>query len=156
MLGIGSPFGDDQAGWKTAELLKQKCGLGTLLPGILSIEACDRPGVNLLALMRGAEKVYLIDAVINGGKAGTVYRWHNAEIEETTCLYSTHAIGIAQTLQLGRALGDLPDDIILYGIEIGAPPSSGHASPELEKGIARIAQDIEDEIMSQGICVTVP
>lgn len=115
VLGIGSPFGDDQVGWKIAEALKQQDGL----PSTVIIESHDRPGARLIDFMGNAELVFLIDAVQTGQEIGTVHRFENNEIDEIKNMISTHDMGIAQALQLGRALDVLPEQVVLYGVEIG-------------------------------------
>lgn len=118
VLGIGSPFGDDQVGWKVVALLKKVTHLKKFIPDYLQIDHYDRPGIRLLELMKNSDIVYLIDAVKSGNPIGTCHRFKNEEIEEAKCLISTHDIGIAQVLQLGKVLNSLPNTIILYGIEI--------------------------------------
>lgn len=113
VLGIGSPFGDDKVGWKVIDLLKKPTY------NKLVIEKHDRPGIRLLDLMRGAHIVYLIDAVVTGAPLGTIYKLAKNEIKELKTVISSHDIGIAQALEIGEELGDLPQEIIFYGIEIG-------------------------------------
>ena len=48
ILGIGSPFADDQAGWFVADQLSHLESLQTLISaGNLVIEAENRPGLSL-------------------------------------------------------------------------------------------------------------
>ena len=55
IFGIGSPSGDDQAGWLAVDAL-----LATNLVDV-QIEKMDRPGSNLISLMENASRVILID-----------------------------------------------------------------------------------------------
>ena len=65
VLGIGSPFADDQAGWLVADKLKSLDPLQFKMEiGELVIESENRPGLNLLDwLQRGYQKIYLVDMV---------------------------------------------------------------------------------------------
>jgi hydrogenase maturation protease len=141
VIGIGSPFGDDSIGWEAATKLKEREIIQSYLPEILSIETHDRPGVRLLEIMGGADTVLLIDAIVSGNPVGTLYRFVNNDIYELNSLVSTHAIGVVETLQLGRALHQLPDNIILYGIEIDVMNSV--VASELH----RLVECIEREIL---------
>lgn len=147
ILGIGSPFGDDQIGWRIVELLKKRKQIQHYISDYLSLECHDRPGIRLLELMENANIVYLIDAVIAGNKIGTIYRYENEEIEELKSILSTHGIGIAQTLQLGKALDQLPSRLILYGIEINSVDINYNISLMIEPAIHELVERIEHEIL---------
>lgn len=118
VLGIGSPFGDDQLGWQAIDLLKNRAEIQAFLKNQLHLEKCDRPGLNLLTLMQGAETVFLIDAIKSDGNEGALHRWENLEIEKMSRFISSHQIGVAEAIKLGRVLNQLPKNVILYGIEI--------------------------------------
>jgi hydrogenase maturation protease len=62
---------------------------------------------------------------------------------------STHAIGIADTIELARALGRLPSRVLVYGVE-GADFGTGHGlTPAVEAAVGRvvaaIAADLKEE-----------
>ena len=67
VLGIGSPFADDQAGWLVADQLSHVKELqDKIQAGELIIDAEDRPGLNLLDwLGRDYEHIHLVDMVKN-------------------------------------------------------------------------------------------
>ncbi|MBL7478420.1 hydrogenase maturation protease [Legionella bononiensis] len=147
VLGIGSPFGDDQAGCKVAERLKQNDLIRRNCSTVL-IEAHDRPGVRLLELMSQANRVFLIDAIQSGNQPGTVHRLINEEIFELNPMLSTHDMGVAQALALGRSLDELPEQIILYGIEIGPLEYHSELSKSVEKAINQTVVLLEKELLS--------
>lgn len=149
VLGIGSPFGEDQAGWKAADLLSQRPALRAVGHDQLCIERHDRPGVRLLELMRGDSVVYLIDAVMSGGLPGSLYRLEDMDIDQADCNLSSHAIGVAQTVQLGRALEQLPPSLIFYGIEITQPLSRSGFSSVVNLAVDKLVQQLETEILSR-------
>lgn len=144
VLGIGSPFGDDQAGWKVVENLQNQKNIS---PGV-KIEQHDRPGLRLLELMHDADIVYLIDAVKSGKKIGTLYRLEESEINENIDLLSTHGMGISQALELGRALNILPKTIILYGIEIDKAIIQKTISTQVMQAIQSLSIKLELEIQN--------
>lgn len=147
ILGIGSPFGDDQSGWKMIELLKQRKALQDYIPDYLVLETHDRPGIRLLELMENTNTIFLIDAVVTGSKIGKLYRFENEEIEELKCIISSHDIGVAQALQLGRALNQLPEQLIFYGIEINHDNTGMGISFLIESCIHQLVECIETEVL---------
>ena len=122
VLGIGSPFGDDQLGWKVIELLEQSQALNRLMPKRLQLACCDRPGMQLLELMHSAQTVFLIDAVKTEEALGTLYCIQKEDIETFGTTLSTHGLGLAEALKVGVALQVLPQTMVLYGINIGDIP----------------------------------
>jgi hydrogenase maturation protease len=73
----------------------------------------------LLDVWDGAESVVVIDAVRSGAAAGTIHRLDADEplpaaLRTST---STHAVGLAEAVELARALGRLPARLTVYGIE---------------------------------------
>lgn len=142
IIGIGSPFGEDQAGWKVVEILQHSLATQS----DLEIINYDRPGVRLLSYIQNAECVYLIDAVKSGRTQGYIYRLENKKIADLEVILSTHDMGVIQTLQMGAALKMLPKKIILYGIEINELSNDGFISPVIEKSIRVVAHQIKKEV----------
>lgn len=146
ILGIGSSFGDDQAGWKVIEILKNKLLKQSDIYQNIELEYSDRPGSRLIELIKGFDNVYLIDAVKTGSDIGTICRLQNQEIEEYKNLMSTHHIGVAQALQLARALNELPKNIILYGIEIDNSELCSTLSKVVEQAVNQVVIELGNEI----------
>ena len=111
VLGIGSPSGDDEAGWLVVDAL-QEYGIDA---GKL-----DRPGATLVSLLAGVEHVILIDAMQGGGVPGQVRRFEGRDWRGYGQGLSSHGFGVLDALSLAEALGCLPERLDLYGIEIAA------------------------------------
>ena len=56
IIGLGSPFGDDQVGWRVIELLQDR------LDPQVDLVALDRPGAALINWMAGAQRLVIVDA----------------------------------------------------------------------------------------------
>ena len=67
---------------------------------------------------KGAEIVFVFDAVYSGGTAGAVYRLDAVKESLADDLFqlSTHKMGIVEAVELSRVLNQLPPELILYGI----------------------------------------
>ncbi len=111
VLGCGNADrGDDAAGLLVARRLRA-----------MGIDAQEHDGdvLSLIEAWRGAEEVVLVDAVVTGRRRGTVSKWDAlaAPLRGRALLSSSHALGLAEAVQLGRTLGWLPRRLTLYGIE---------------------------------------
>ncbi|EHL30424.1 hydrogenase maturation protease [Legionella drancourtii] len=147
VLGIGSPFGDDQVGWKVAEALKKHISKYANIPQHVLIESHDRPGIRLIELMREASTVFIIDAVKSNSEIGKIHRFKNKEIFASENRFSTHDIGVSQALQLGGALNALPDNIILYGIEIDTIEFGSNLSQRVKCAMEQVVVQLTNEII---------
>jgi hydrogenase maturation protease len=148
ILGIGSPFGDDRFGWRVAEALRQTGVCERYPPGLVSVAACDRPGSLLLELMEGAELALLVDAVQAGAAVGTLLRLEGEQIAAACGPISSHGLGVASALALGRALGCLPEHVVLWGVEAGEQSfTDSPLHPQVEAAVppllAELCADVE-------------
>ena len=113
IIGIGSPFGADQLGWRAIDLLKAED-----LPGCELIKL-DRPGSDLIRHFDAAEAIVLIDAIQADRVPGNMRRLDQTDLLAHSCLTSSHGIGVAEALELARQLDLLPEHLQLIGIEAG-------------------------------------
>jgi hydrogenase maturation protease len=148
VLGIGSPFGDDHLGWDVVKRLQQQPSLVHFSPRQLHLEYCDRPGMHLLELMRAAPTIFLIDAVKTGASIGTLHRLQNEDIETLSDTLSTHALGVAEAMKMGAALQLLPENVVLYGIEIGDVHGQLTLTAPIKRAIKTLTAQIERDILS--------
>lgn len=130
MIGIGNAArGDDAAGLLAARRL-----------GGVEVEGDATAVIDLLA---GAREAVLIDAVRSGAAAGTVHRVDIGTLPAGLPRpASTHLIGLAEALELARALGRLPPRVTVYGIE-GARFAVGDAvSPAVATAVDRVVAEL--------------
>lgn len=113
IIGIGSPYGDDQVGWQVVERLRDAAEIAGMVMLIR-----DRPGIRLLEDVKGYHRAILIDAVHSGAPVGTLHCLDMDRLEEISVITSSHGFGLAETLGLGKTLAILPAEISIYGIEI--------------------------------------
>ncbi|BCD92332.1 hydrogenase [Francisella halioticida] len=116
ILGIGSPFADDQFGWfvadKLAGIVKEKN-----IQNII-VESADRPGLNLLTYLNSDyNKVILIDAVYAKVAPGTEFYFKAKDILSFNGFLSSHSLGVAQSLALADAIGMDISNVEFYGVE---------------------------------------
>ncbi|APC96710.1 hydrogenase maturation protease [Francisella frigiditurris] len=115
ILGIGSPFADDQFGWLVADQLVQELESCN----DLVIESVDRPGLNLLNYLNNDyERILLVDAVYAKTKPGTFYHFKAEQILSFDGFLSSHSIGVAPSLALAQALSMNINNVEFFGVEI--------------------------------------
>ena len=116
ILGIGSPFADDQFGWfvadKLAEVVREKNIQN------ITVESADRPGLNLLTFLdSGYDKIILIDAVYAKVTPGTEFYFKAKDILSFGGFLSSHSVGVAPSLALADTIGMDISNVEFYGIE---------------------------------------
>jgi hydrogenase maturation protease len=145
IIGIGSPSGDDQAGWLTIDALLDN-GLGA--GGAIAIEKQDRPGANLVSSLQGADWVILVDAMQGEGQAGRIQRFDRTDWPGYGHGLSSHGLGVLDALALAQALGCLPPRLDLYGIEIGSVNPDEGAGETIHVAARQLSTLITDELDS--------
>ena len=136
ILGCGNPDrADDAAGLLVARRLRELGRTARELSG---------EALALLDAWSGHADVLVVDAVKSGAPPGTITVWdaHTSRLPASQFRCSTHALGLAEAIELARALDRLPPKLIVVGIEghrfdRGEPPS-----PEVAEAVERLAQQI--------------
>jgi hydrogenase maturation protease len=144
LIGVGNPFrSDDRVGRVVVQTLRKE-----IPPGIALLEETG-DGAELFDAFTGADCVILVDAVQSGAPPGTIQRF-DARTEKLPAWFShssTHAFGVAEAIELARAMGELPGMLIVYGIE-GLDFSAGtELSPEVAEVVPAAAKLILQEIL---------
>jgi len=100
VIGLGQRFaGDDAVGLAVLEALAERPP-----PGVELHRVAD--AAELVELVRGAERVLIVDAAVGAGPAGTLLTLDaDALAQGAVSLLSTHGMSVRQALDLARALG---------------------------------------------------
>ncbi len=139
IIGLGNELrGDDAVGLLAARRLEQAVG-----NRVQVIEA-EMVGVDLIELMKDAQIVILIDAARSGQASGTIHRLDASDepISKQIFPCSSHAIGISDALELARAVGTLPDRVIVYGVEAGNTEAGQPLSPSVASAVDQVVEQI--------------
>jgi hydrogenase maturation protease len=102
----------------------------------------------LITQMNRAERVFLIDACVSGARPGTIHRFDvsAAPVPAVAVGLSSHGFGVAAAIELARALGQLPDQCIIYTIEAGSFEMGAPLSPRVAAGVVEVAGRVLAEI----------
>ena len=135
VLGVGNTDrGDDGAGIQVVRRLRGK-------GRALEVRDCS----NLVTLWADEQDVTVVDATISGARPGTITRFDGLTDELPSGAFrSTHSFGLAESVELGKALGRLPRRLTIYGIEAGSlthgEPLSSQVRSAVEKLAAALAE----------------
>ena len=143
IIGVGNPYrGDDGAGLAVARSLRPRAPRGVAV-----LEQNGEPA-SLIAAWEGAEAVILVDAVSSGSKPGTIHALDAVQtpLDRDLFRYSIHAFGVAEAVELSRALGSLPRMLWVYGIEGGSFGMSEELGADVLAAVPRAAEAVLDKI----------
>jgi hydrogenase maturation protease len=117
------------------------------------VEAQEQSGeaTALLGIFESApagQRVIVVDAMVTGSPPGSILFWDAgaAKLSRETFRCSTHALGVVVAAELARALGKLPPQLGIYGIEGVAFEAGAQPSPEVLRAVEELAQRIAREV----------
>ncbi|MCA9077516.1 MAG: hydrogenase maturation protease [Planctomycetaceae bacterium] len=142
-VGIGSPHGDDQIGWKVADRLREASN------PCLSIRQASTPS-QLLDWLEGVRCLLVCDAFEQLGSApiiATIHRWEwpTNEIEQVRSTNS-HTFGLPAVLELAAKLGTLPDRVIVLGVPGHQFDAFADVSLDVELRLPCVVEQVLGEI----------
>jgi hydrogenase maturation protease len=121
LIGIGNEYRrDDGVGLVIVRQLR------SVVPIDVKVLELSGEGATLMEAWQTGATVYVFDAVRSQATPGTI---HQIDAKTQTVPtqffhYSTHAFSLAEAVELGRVLNQLPPKLVLYGVE-GADFGSG-------------------------------
>jgi hydrogenase maturation protease len=143
VIGLGNEYRrDDAVGLVVARRLREAAP-----ESVLVLEETGE-GASLLESWQDADTVILIDAVQSGAAPGTLHRLDARErpIAKKFFRFSTHAFGLAEAVELARALGRLPPRLVVYGVEGRSFEAGVGLSPEVEAAVQVVVERVLGEL----------
>ena len=149
IVGIGNALrGDDAVGLVVARRLHE------LVPAADVIERSGEPAELLEKLGDGVETVVLVDAVSSGARPGAVHRLDASDgALPFAASASTHGLGLAETVELGRALDCLPARLLVYGIEGAAFELGAPLSPDVARAAVTVTAELQ-QLLEEAQCTS--
>ena len=146
VIGVGNEWrGDDAVGLLVARRLK-----ADQLPQV-SIAECRGTVTAVREAWKDAAGVIVVDAVVSGGRPGSIYRFNAYDGEVPVQLprsLSSHGLGVAEALALGQLFRELPPYLIIYGIEGQNFGPGQEVSQEVEAAIPEAVRRLRQEIQA--------
>ncbi len=143
IVGIGSPHGDDQAGWLVARKLAER------LPSTVTVRIARSPS-ELLNWLDGVERLIICDACQAGDAAGTIRRWQWPADELNEVRWSsTHDMPLPAALSLAERLEQMPNDVVIWSVEADDTTLISTESAKVSAAVDHLACRIEQELREQ-------
>jgi len=147
LIGVGNPFRkDDGAGPAVAALVRAKS-----VPGVRILVRTGE-GADLIECWGPGDDVIIVDAMRSGGEAGTILRIDAKEgafpVEHFKV--SSHSFGVAEAVEVARALERLPRSLVVYGIEAAETGDGEGLSGNVDRAVEDCAGRILGEISRGG------
>ncbi|MDP3553763.1 hydrogenase maturation protease [Methylocystis sp.] len=145
VLCIGNPQrGDDTAGRAVAHALR------ALLVDVEIIEE-EGEATRVLARLDGVDAAYIVDACVSGAEPGEIHRIDvgTGPLPRAAFGASTHGFGLAEALELARALGVLPPRCIVYAIEGKIFDIGASMSPAVAEAVDIVAGRLRADILGE-------
>ncbi len=140
---LGNPDrGDDGLGAAVARKLE------AALPANTALIEQRADILSLIEGLEGFDALICVDAAAPMGSPGKVHRIDlaGAELPRELLLASTHGFGLADAIELARALGQAPEHIIVYAVEGRCFDAGGALTPEIAVAARETARRITEEI----------
>jgi hydrogenase maturation protease len=137
---------DDGAGLAAATRLR------AVLSDDVRVLAKEGDFASLLDDWQGADAVVVIDATSSGTEPGTIrqYDAHIRPLPSACSRSSTHSFGVAEAIELARALGRLPARVVVFGIE-GCDFTPGEGlSPAVDAAVNEVVKRVTREATGGG------
>jgi hydrogenase maturation protease len=146
LIGVGNADrGDDAAGLMVARRV------AAAAPGGVTVTELSGDQLGLLDAWEGQSEVWVTDAVCSGAAPGTMYRFDAATpLGAPLSRRGTHALSLADVIELARALGRLPGRLVGYGIEGAAFEPGAPLSSAVDAAARAVASQILRELREGG------
>jgi len=112
----------------------------------------------LIQFWKDYPRVVIIDAMQSGRRAGSIKRLDASEKPLPAAYFppfSSHIMSLTEAIELARVLGELPEKVIVYGIEgedfspaAGLTPPVAAAIDELKRMVLKEVQEEQLEMVS--------
>ena len=144
VVGLGSPYGDDQVGWIACEQLKKE--LGHLQK--IAFVTTDRSGLDWLSRISEAGQVVFIDAMRSGEIPGTIRKidLNTAQWNKSAASLSSHGISLNDAIEVAQSLGDFPEVSSVWAIEIDQCNIDSDLSEPVKNMLITLLQGIKSDI----------
>lgn len=149
ILGVGNVlFMDEGFGVRVAEELEQKY---VFSPNVTVLDG-GTLGLRLMGPIMEADYLIIVDIVLNEGEPGDVFRLLGENLSKA-CAFtnSMHQTDLLDTLARCSLIGNVPEDVILYGVEpVNYKDMAAALTPELEAKMDEVMDLVLKEVEQAG------
>jgi hydrogenase maturation protease len=147
VLGLGNLLQSDDAGGARAAA---QLAADPRCPAEVTVLDGGTLGLELLAHIRGAKRLLVLDAVEIGEAPGAIVRVAGEELRALPGGGSVHQLGVSDLLIALRLLGEEPEEVVLLGVQAAHIALGTELSPEVEQAIPRLLDAALEELRIWG------
>jgi hydrogenase maturation protease len=146
VLGLGAPLrADDGVGVALIETLRAEGGFGE------GVELVDggTAGLEIVLLLEGRSRVVVVDAADMGLEPGAWRRFTPDEIApaDGAALGGTlHDAGLLEALALAEALGVLPAEVVIFGVQPGSLSWEQGLTPPVRQALPALCEAVREAL----------
>src|ERR1035441_6364328 len=147
VIGVGNPvLADDAVGLVAARCVQNQLGARSEV----AVAEVYNGGLELMEAMAGYDRAFVIDAIVRGGRPGTIYRLGIDEVATTRNTSTTHNGSLSAALELGRLSGvKLPVEVRIWAVEDGDVTTFCESlTAEAEAAVPVVVREIVSELFS--------
>lgn len=151
ILGVGNVLmTDDSIGVRAVEELERRFSM----PEGVELLDGGTSGIELLRHISGRDCLIIIDAVKGGLPPGTVARVEGEDVPARFMTrISPHQLGLSDLLAAAKLTGELPREMVLFGIEPKRVELGLQLSEEVAAGFERLLAVVIEELRRMGFTV---
>jgi hydrogenase maturation protease len=145
ILGLGNPLqADDGVGCRVIEALEKR-----VLPDGVEVMDGGTPGLGLIHLLEGRQRVVIVDAAEMELQPGEIVRFRPQDVTLTgsTERFSLHRTAVADALALARELSLPLPEIVFYGVQPGRVGWGEELSPQVQAALPALVECILEEAL---------
>ncbi len=146
VFGLGNPLmSDEGVGIEVLHALEARDDL----PSDVELIDLGTGGLSLLHETAGRRKLIFVDCALMGATPGEIRRFRPAEVrsQKVGTRYSLHEGDLLANLELAAAVGDCPNDVVIFGIEPASMDQNMALTPvlasRLDDYVSRLVAEIE-------------
>lgn len=144
IIGVGNPLRrDDGVGLHVVRSLEELNAAG------VEVLTSDGDPADLEEKWRDIERVILVDASVGEVVPGTVrrFRAHERRHPAGTSPPSSHGFDLARSIELSRAMGTLPSELVVITIEAADVSYGTKLTAPVAAAVERVVKEIEELVI---------
>jgi hydrogenase maturation protease len=103
-------------------------------------------GLGLLPHISGFERLLVIDAIDAGDAPGTLIRLEGRALADMPGRASVHQLGFSDLMVAMKLLGDLPGEVVVFGVQPMSTEWSAELTPAVEKAIGPLLDSVIEQL----------
>lgn len=149
VVGVGNPaMSDDGIGYALVNSLRDHPAIRN---NQITVTHAGTTAFLALEALSGADRGILVDAVSDGDSPpGTIHRYHvhDGDFEGAVPDVTMHDFSFADALQAGRKAYELPEEVLVVGVEPGDTSTGLDLSDAVAEQLPRLAEVVFDALDS--------